>query len=105
MSDRRLHISQIRGDRHQASRVDESPRCITTTFYLERDDAAERRLLTLGELVLRVRRQPRVVHPAHFRLLLEPTRQLERCRRLCTHPELESFQAFKEHPSIERAHA
>src|SRR5690606_3911707 len=39
------------------------------------------------------------------RLLLEPTRQLERCRRLCTHPELESFQAFKEHPSIERAHA
>ena len=49
---------------------------------LEREDGAELAHLPLGEVVLRVRREPGVVHLRHGRMLLEPLAQSLCGRRL-----------------------
>src|SRR6266480_7033278 len=94
MRDRGLRVAQVRGDRDQARRVDDAPCRLAPAFQDERNDGASRALLAHRERVLRVGREPRVVHALHARMGLEPPGELESASRLRLHPDPERLYSF-----------
>jgi hypothetical protein len=78
MSDRRLDVAEIRGDRQQPRGVDEAPGSGLITGNFKRDDAAEGRLLPARQRVLGMGRKARVVDARDAALVFEPAGDGER---------------------------
>src|SRR5712672_3667650 len=102
MRNRGLGVAQVRRDRDHPRGIDHPPRRLAPAFHDERDYGASRALLAHRERVLRVGREPRVVHALHPRMRLEPQGELERASRLRLHPYPERLYSLQQHPSIER---
>ncbi len=76
MLDQALHAAQAFGQREHFARLEKTPRTVNVRVQIDRDNAAETAMhLVARQCMLRMRFQPRIVHLADLRLLLEPVRQ------------------------------
>ena len=78
-------------------------RTVVAAAHDERDHgAAAARLLRHRQLVLRMRREARVVDALDLRLALEPGREDVRPLALCAHPDRQRLEALQHDPGVER---
>ena len=77
---------------------------VLAAVHLEGDDRAAAVHLGLGQLVLRVRLQPRVDHARDLRAGLQRPRQLQGRRGLLLHPQRQGLHALEQDPGVERRH-
>src|SRR5581483_8872502 len=105
MRDGGARVAEIRRDRDHLRRVDQPPRRLASPFHLERNDAAESRLLALRERVLRMVDEAGIENARDLRLLREPLGERLRLLAVRLHAQLQRLQSLEEHPRIERAHA
>src|SRR5512139_3571964 len=102
MSDRRLGIAQVCGNRNHAGGVYDIPGRSTTALDLEGHDGPSRTLLPGRELMLGVGGKAGVVHLSDARMRFEPARELKRVARLRLHPDPQGLESLQEDPRIER---
>src|SRR5438874_1402046 len=71
MGDEALRIPEIVRNVDELQRVQKAETGLLVAAYIKRDDGAARAHLTLGELVLRMARQPGIDDPRHLRVVFE----------------------------------
>ena len=100
--DQRFDAAQAFGERHQPDAV-QQPAGGFERAELERDHAAEAAHLAPGELVLRVRGEPRIVDVADLGVRGEELRERQTVGVVLHHPERQRLGAAQHQPRVERA--
>src|SRR5690606_6484026 len=98
----RLDAAQALGEREQPQRAQEAARLLEPALELEGDHAARTAHLALRELVLRVRREPRIVHALHARRALETTRELRGGLDVALHAQRQRLDAAQDEVAVHR---
>src|SRR6184192_10076 len=102
MLDQALDAAEALGQREQAAMLEKALGAREIGLQADRHHAAERAHLTLGERMLRMRSQARVIDLRHFVLRFEPLRELQRTRAMLLHPERQRLQAAEREKAVER---
>lgn len=76
MGNRGFHITQVCRNRYHSGCIDKAPGFFTTAPEAKRQHPTKAFLLLFCKRVLRMAFKPCVIHSLHFRLLLQPRRQL-----------------------------
>ncbi len=103
MGDGGLAVAQVRGDRNQPRRIDETPGTFLAAADFEAEHGTKALLLTPGQFMLGVAGKPGVIHPLDTRLLLQPFGQRLRARAMGLHTQAQRFQPLEKEPGIEGA--
>src|SRR3954465_2294661 len=98
-----FHPTETFREREQMGVLEEAPRTGEIGFQNDCDHAAERAHLFLGEFMLRMLFEPRVVNLLDLRLLLEPARDLERVLTMALHPQGQRLQSPQRQETVERS--
>ena len=84
--------------------INQRPSGFPPAAQFKGDNAAKPALLPFRQLMLRVRRQARIINPLDGRLCLQPLRQVQGCFAVRPHPQAQGFQSLEKHPGVERTH-
>src|SRR4030081_873071 len=104
MLDEAFDAAQTLRQCEQTAALEHAARRLEAPAQYRRDDAAETtRHLSLGERVLRMTRQPRVVHALDLGLLFEELRDGERIGAVSLHAQRQRLDAPQGQERIERS--
>ena len=105
MRDGGAHIAKVCRFGKNVHVINHFPSRCRVAFHFKRQHRAARALLFFHQRCLRVFRQPRVIHLAHLRLLLQPLRNFQRGSRRRIGAQNQRFHAAQQHPSVKRRQA
>src|ERR1700719_2483758 len=104
MLDEALDAAQTLRQREQTAALERAARALEAAAHYRRDDTAETTgHLSPGERVLRMTRQPRVVHALDLGVLFEELRDGERIGAVSLHAQRQGLDAPQGQERIERA--
>ena len=103
MLDQALDATQALGQRKETTAFEKAFRSGKVRLEHDRDHAAECAHLSLGELVLRMRREPRVVNAGHFRVRGEPSAELVRVLAMPLHAQCKRLESAQGKKTVERS--
>ena len=102
--DQRHHAAEAPADPAELQRLRDPAAGLEPAGNLERERAAEAAELTLRDLVLRMVRQPRVVHALDGRMRRQRLGELRRGGTVVLHPQAQGRQPAEAQPRLERRH-
>ena len=103
MLDQALDAAQALGQREDLAALEHAQRGAFAALHDRRHHAAARGHLAQRERMLRVAREPRVVHAFDLRMLREPLRDRERVLGVALHADRQRLQPARGEEAVERA--
>src|SRR5215472_7726651 len=100
MNSERLYSAQARSSRTQSKAAEETVRSFVTALQFKAKHATETRHLPLGEIVLWMALEPRVVNSFHSRMFLESLCKVEGILVVLTYPESQRAQTAQRKPGV-----